>query len=106
MYKRMCLLVCFALTACSAAHNGNTVRYKDNMEVSENEFNHDLKICNNQYKDYINAPLVLEPRSKEEFFRYCLGTLGYHDKPITSDSKKTFTFNFKEIQLNLIKVGN
>ncbi len=101
----VCLAFILLLGACSSmSGDSGKVKYKDNVAVSEAEFNHDLLSCNNRYKDYLASPLVREPKSKEEYFRSCLGSLGYHEKN-PSDEKKQFIFNFKEIELNLIKLG-
>lgn len=106
MLKRaICSAFALTLVACtSMPSGGGKVKYKDNQAVTEAEFNHDLLTCNNRYKNYLESPLVLEPKSKEEFFRSCLGSLGYQERN-PSDDKKQFVFNFKEVELNLIKLG-
>ncbi|MCE5180555.1 MAG: hypothetical protein LLG15_02015 [Betaproteobacteria bacterium] len=95
------------LVACSSMHSSDSsnVKYKDNQVVSENEFNHDLLTCNTRYKSHLSSPLVLEPKSKEEFFRSCLGSLGYQEKGASTEDKRQFVFNFKEIEFNLIKLN-
>lgn len=100
-----CFVFSLFLGACSSMSGDSAkIKYKDNQAISEAEFNHDLLICNGRYKGYLESPLVREPISKEEYFRSCLGSLGYHEKN-PSDEKKQFVFNFKEIELNLIKLG-
>lgn len=98
-------ILILVLGACSSMpRNSGEVKYKDNQAVSEAEFNHDLLICNDRYKNYLTSPLVLEPKSKEEYFRSCLGSLGFREKN-PADEKRQFVFNFKDIELNLIKLG-
>lgn len=98
-----CSVLVALLTACASTPD-NHRRFKEGVEVSDAEFNHDLLICSDRYSGYLASPLVHEPKSKEEFFRNCLSTLGYREAN-SAEEKKSFVFNFKDIQLNLIKLG-
>ncbi|MGE4294467.1 MAG: hypothetical protein AB7E49_02060 [Campylobacterales bacterium] len=106
--KYLFMLVVVLLSACSSMKTGNHTdakKYKDNIAVSGDEYRHDLDVCDKRFRGYLEAPLVLEPKSKEEYFRDCLASLGYHEKDPNTGKKSELNLTIGDIELILIKVG-